>query len=276
MRLINIEGIKFKIKRLLFSIILSFFIGSICVFVFCPHCFIYGTHSGLPPVFRYYILTFFLIWEFSIYASNKLNNAIIAGGLTYKDIVKRIIYAVLIFIPISLIYIIFRFKLVAPDTEVWGPFDILVFELIVLGQFITCFLFLNWKKFYDSWEKKIKETEIIQKQKLEFELKALKNQINPHFLFNSLNTLTNLVHKDSHLAEKFINQLAKVYRYILEQKSNNLIRIENELRILSSYQFLMDIRFGDKILINIDHDNVKGFYVAPLVLQILIENALST
>lgn len=114
-------------------------------------------------------------------------------------------------------YVIFRYKIAAPDPYQWSLFDILIFEFIVLGQFIPSFLFLNWKKIYDSWEKKIIETEIIQKQKLEYELKALKDQINPHFLFNSLNILTNLVHKDSDLAENFINQLAIIYRYVLEQ-----------------------------------------------------------
>lgn len=107
------------------------------------------------------------------------------------------------------------------------------------------------------------------------QFESLKNQINPHFLFNSLNVLASLVHIDTDLSEKFIDQLARSYRYLLEQKDKDLVPLKTEIDFVHSFTFLLKIRFGEKLKVNIRPDKkTMGYYVAPLTLQLLIENAV--
>jgi hypothetical protein len=112
-----------------------------------------------------------------------------------------------------------------------------------------------------------------EKAKAQFE--SLKTQINPHFLFNSLNVLSSLVHVDPNLAEKFIDQLAHAYRYLLEQKENELVSLKTELDFVDAFKFLLLIRFEDKLAIDIRLPaTLLSAKIAPLTLQLLIENAV--
>lgn len=120
------------------------------------------------------------------------------------------------------------------------------------------------------------QAEQLKKQNALAQFEALKNQISPHFLFNSLSILSSLVHVDAHLSEKFIDQLSKAYRYILEQKDNETVSLKTELDFLSAYAFLLRIRFENKFDVKIsigDHEAEK-YHIAPLTLQILIENCV--
>jgi len=103
----------------------------------------------------------------------------------------------------------------------------------------------------------------------------LKQQVNPHFLFNSLNVLTSLIRLDPELAEKFTEHLAKVYRYVLENKDNELVSLSTEMSFLDAYIFLINIRFMDKVIVNIDiPESRNSDQVIPLAMQLLIENAI--
>ncbi len=114
-----------------------------------------------------------------------------------------------------------------------------------------------------------------QKENLQSRFDVLKQQVNPHFLFNSLNVLTSLIKIEPDLAEIFTEQLAKVYRYVLENKDNELVALSTELDFLDSYVFLLNIRFMDKLRVNIDiPDFRKSAEVIPLAVQLLIENAI--
>ncbi len=134
---------------------------------------------------------------------------------------------------------------------------------------------LHGKQFLTGWKQTLLEAEKLKKEQAIAQYETLKSQVNPHFLFNSLNVLTTLVHKDADVAEQFINQLSKVYRYILESRSQEIIALEEEMRNLEAYVFLMQIRFGNNL--RFDNQltaNTNGFKVAPLTLQMLVENAL--
>lgn len=107
------------------------------------------------------------------------------------------------------------------------------------------------------------------------QLASLKTQVNPHFLFNSLNVLSSLVHVDANLSEQFIEHLAHSYRYLLEQKDKDLVPIDTEVNFIRAFAFLLKIRFEDKLRINIQLDtSVLSRQVAPLTLQLLVENAV--
>ena len=108
------------------------------------------------------------------------------------------------------------------------------------------------------------------------QVEALKHQLSPHFLFNSLSILTSMVHEDADLSEQFIKQLAKVYRYILEQREQELVSLKTEVEFIRAYTFLLQIRFENKfdVVINSTPAQQNQYQIAPLTLQLLIENAV--
>ncbi|MDP2887595.1 MAG: PAS domain S-box protein [Bacteroidota bacterium] len=115
----------------------------------------------------------------------------------------------------------------------------------------------------------------LQKENLQSQFDVLKQQVNPHFLFNSLNVLISLIRLEPELAEKFTEHLAKVYRYVLENKDNELVNLSTEISFLDAYIFLINIRFMDKVVVNIRiPDDKKNHRVIPLAMQLLIENAI--
>ncbi len=116
----------------------------------------------------------------------------------------------------------------------------------------------------------------LQKENLQSQFEVLKQQVNPHFLFNSLNVLTSLIKVDADLAEKFTERLSKVYRHVLENKDKDVIALSTEMEFLKAYIFLLDIRFANKIVVDIrfKEKDFDGYYVVPLALQLLIENAI--
>lgn len=115
----------------------------------------------------------------------------------------------------------------------------------------------------------------LQKENLQSQFEVLRQQVNPHFLFNSLNVLTSLIRLDPELAEKFTEHLSKVYRYVLENKDNDMVDLKTELDFLEAYLFLLNIRFMDKLEVTIDIAPDKtDFMILPLALQLLIENAI--
>jgi len=115
----------------------------------------------------------------------------------------------------------------------------------------------------------------LEKENLQSQFDVLKQQVNPHFLFNSLNVLTSLIRLEPELAEQFTEHLAKVYRYVLENKDNELVSLSTEISFLTAYIFLINIRFMDKIKVNIRiPDNKMNLQIIPLAMQLLIENAI--
>ncbi len=126
-------------------------------------------------------------------------------------------------------------------------------------------------------ELQTKKSELLrmQKENLQSQFETLKNQVNPHFLFNALNVLSSLISVDPDLAEIFTGNLSKIYRYVLEHRSDDLVSLQTELEFMQSYTFLLNTRFKDKLKFNI---NIPEQYlkskIPPLALQILIENAI--
>ena len=118
--------------------------------------------------------------------------------------------------------------------------------------------------------------ERLEKEAVQAQFAALKSQVNPHFLFNSLSILSSLVHADADLSERFIDQLSRAYRYILEQKDNERVLLRTELEFIQAYRFLLNIRFENKfdVVINVPDADQSRYSIAPLTLQLLVENAV--
>ena len=128
--------------------------------------------------------------------------------------------------------------------------------------------------FYIEWTNALRRENKLREEKLIFQYETLKNQVNPHFLFNSLNTLSSLVSTDARLSETFINKLSSIYRYILENKDVDLINLNRELMFVEDYFYLQKIRDNGKINLTVDISNPDHFEVIPISIQMLVENAL--
>jgi two-component system LytT family sensor kinase len=129
--------------------------------------------------------------------------------------------------------------------------------------------------FFAMWKHQAIETEAIKSRQLRTELDMLKNQVSPHFLFNSLNTLVALIHEDADQAARFTKDLSHVYRYILQHKEKEVVDLGTELDFTQAYINLMKVRFAESLRINVDvAPEHRHLLIAPLTLQLLLENAL--
>jgi sensor histidine kinase YesM len=147
--------------------------------------------------------------------------------------------------------------------------------LIALVVNIIATTVMEGSAFFRQWKASLVEAERLQKESLRTQYEALKAQVNPHFLFNSLNTLSSLVHSDPDVAEEFIDEFARFYRYILEIRDKNLVSLQEELEMMQSYIYLQKIRFGSALTVENRIDS--GFLhhlLPPLTLQMLAENAI--
>jgi sensor histidine kinase YesM len=188
-----------------------------------------------------------------------------------KFLIGILIMMIYSFIAIVLVDFLWHFLFARAELS---TFQMPKFQLIAILMGVTFIMsfglslkdFIEEKKLDLIKEEKLK-TEII---KLEYE--TLKNQVNPHFLFNSLNALTSLVAENDE-AVRFIKNLADVYRYVLDQKDKELVELDRELEFVSAYLYLHQIRFGKNLEIEICKAPANKM-VVPLAVQMLVENAI--
>ena len=129
--------------------------------------------------------------------------------------------------------------------------------------------------FINELRKSVEEKEMLKRESLQAQLSALRIQVNPHFLFNNLNTLSAVIPENPLQAVDFVQQLSKVYRHILEVKDEQSILLKEELEVLEAYAFLLKTRFGANLDISIRVAEEKlQQRIVPLSLQILMENAI--
>jgi two-component system LytT family sensor kinase len=119
------------------------------------------------------------------------------------------------------------------------------------------------------------QAEQFKQQTAEAHFQVLRNQINPHFLFNSFNVLSTLVYKDPDTSSRFIEQLSLVYRYLLAGNEKKIVTLKEEMNFMEAYLFLLNIRFGNNLQVT-KHVSEKAFqqYIAPATLQLLVENVI--
>jgi len=125
-----------------------------------------------------------------------------------------------------------------------------------------------------QWQDALKREQKLREENLVFQNETLKNQVNPHFLFNSLNTVSSLIQSDPGKAEQFINNLSSVYRYILENGQKDKVPVQSELDLLNRYFDLHRVRDEEKISLSIDYSGADNYRILPVSLQILLENAI--
>ncbi|MBL7968550.1 MAG: histidine kinase [Prolixibacteraceae bacterium] len=128
--------------------------------------------------------------------------------------------------------------------------------------------------FFQAWRRSFIQAEKLKVEMMAYKYESLRNQINPHFLFNSLNVLSDLVYDDQKLAVKFIRQLSDLFRYVLDSRDKELVPLGEELDFMQSFTFLLKTRFEDKLQITVDVEPSADDYIVPMTLQLLVENAV--
>ncbi len=126
-----------------------------------------------------------------------------------------------------------------------------------------------------QWRENAVRASLLEKENSQVQFDNLKNQLNPHFLFNSLSSLDALIHENPDLASQFLRQLAKVFRYVLQNKEKVLVKLSTEIEFIDNYIALLKTRFNDALQIRFNiSEEVLDYKIVPVTLQILIENAL--
>lgn len=145
------------------------------------------------------------------------------------------------------------------------------------GWFIALLLFVAGAAIYlfvKSRERRLQALERMEKERIDFQFQTLRSQVNPHFLFNSFNTLLNVIDIDKERAVAYVEKLSDFFRSILAYREADIISLEEELTIVQDYYYLQQQRYGDNFSLHITIDHPERYAVPPLLLQLLVENAL--
>jgi LytS/YehU family sensor histidine kinase len=144
--------------------------------------------------------------------------------------------------------------------------------VIVLGVAMTMVLAT---RFFHNWRHSFMEVEQLKREKMKSDYLALQNQLNPHFLFNNFNMLVSEIRRDPANAVRITERLSDVYRYVLESKNHETVRLAEEVEFVQAIIFLHEVRFGDNLVVEFGlSEEVMEYRLPPLTLQILLENAL--
>lgn len=194
----------------------------------------------------------------------------------YTDTIQRIVYtlgaSVVLFFIFGEILDFVHFRYFHENDNGISEFDYDVASLTIL---LLCATVYETIFLYARWKRTILETEQLKRDHIQSQLEGLKSQVNPHFLFNSLNTLVYIIPEDPDRAITFVQKLSKVYRYVLEIRDKKLIPLQEEITFLHAYIFLLEERFGESLKVTLDIPEILlEAQVVPLSLQILFENAI--
>lgn len=176
----------------------------------------------------------------------------------------------------------YTFNVTSTENDAWLDEPIISYSFEVLtpiwqrGWFVTLCVLAGGGLFY--WYQKerdarLQRVNLLEKEKAESQLAALKAQINPHFLFNSFNTLITTIEENSKTAVEYVEKLSDFYRSMMQYRDKEVISLSEEIELVKTYSFLLEQRFGENFQVHISLSN-EQVYLAPLTLQILIENAV--
>jgi hypothetical protein len=177
--------------------------------------------------------------------------------------------------PLSLLSLFYIYRLF-----VLPGFNIPISKLYwaVLTGLIVDIIFLAFNEgiyTFHLWKENVQEAEQLKKANLQTQFEGLKSQVNPHFLFNTINTLSSLIHEDKARAEIFIDEMSKVYRYLLRTNEAELVSLGTELKFIDSYTHLLKTRYGNGFeVIKIIDPRFEHYLLPPLTLQLLVENSV--
>mgnify|MGYP006406965989 FL=1 len=147
---------------------------------------------------------------------------------------------------------------------------------VALGLGITIIISIIYETvcYFQLWKEALLESERLKKVEARLQYESLKNQVNPHFLFNSLNTLSSLISVNPEKAELFVQEFSKIYRYVLDVRDKSFVPLSHEIDFVNSYIYLQKIRFDDNLYFDNKIETDENYFIPPLILQNLVENCI--
>ena len=261
--------------------LLEAILGSIVLAIIIPTVYLLRIWVGdLPPdpmdfklaiVFTFSVS--FCIYYFNISVSRYIRDKKYFSSEVTRVIVEIIITtflsAIVMFLVLQVFMLLSSFR---PPNLRSAMYDNIIIAIIVNLVVLTL---MEVFYFFNKWKLSLIESEQLRRQNAEIQYAALSNQINPHFLFNSLNVLTSLIREDQDRAILFTEKFSRIYRYVLDSREKVLVRLEEELGFINSFFYLQKLRFDKSLLFKTDIDvSCFDYLLPPLSLQLLVENAI--
>jgi two-component system, LytTR family, sensor kinase len=221
-------------------------------------------------VVQFYVITYFVYYSIAYF--NKTNNE---NQNSAARFIKELLFIIIAgFILQEFFRTLFIKFVVQPEDPKTLNVKLRMLQMVNVAAILVQYSFMTSLRIYQYLQQKQLEIVRLQKEYTQSQFEALKNQLNPHFLFNSLSVLSSLVYVDADVAEGFIEKLSKTYRYLLEQRDREKIEVSKEIDFLHAYIFLLHQRFGKKLQVNVSVRNNKGWLV-PHSLLIAMEYIIS-
>ncbi len=224
-----------------------------------------------------------LVWNFVICITLWLGHGYIHNWLDKKyswqeHLMKRaifnslaiIVYAVFAYLIVSLFMVRIVYGGFPENPISWA---IKTSYYAILFSFAVSFILVAIG-FFKKWKRSLLEAEKLKSEMLKYKYESLQNQINPHFLFNSFNVLSDLVYEDQKKAVNFIKQMSQLFRYVLDSRDKELVTIAEELEFITSFAYLLQTRFEEKLTITFDVKTEQDEMIVPMTMQLLIENCV--
>lgn len=212
---------------------------------------------------------FSIIWLLSQSVLNKLIKK--GWQMNLKLFIFGVVAIVLIndclFIILKSIYV----SIYHPELPTFNTLSLALSTLEGLLKGIIVISMLFTLHFFRQWRSENEENERLKRNELELQNRALKSQLNPHFLFNNLNTLSALIQQDSSIANEFLNEMSDMYRYILKTTDKEVIPLQDEIQFAESYNRLLKKRFGKNFKYSIEISDMD-YFLPPISLHLLLEN----
>lgn len=259
-------------RTIKYRVFYMFGIGLAIAFLF--KLFVFRSATFFDDEILFVSIITVLLWEGNLQIDSFLDKKISwitsPNERIIAQIVTNLLYTILVLIISISVINYFKFGVF----EVFNPKLREVFIPTIIITFLVVMVDIA-NHFFTSWKASLLEVEKHKTESANAQLQNLKNQLNPHFLFNNLSVLTSLVYKNQDKAAEFINELAKVYRYVLDAKNAELVTLQEELDFLNHYLYLLKIRFEDSVSfeIKIEEGN-KSDYILPMCLQTVVENTI--
>jgi len=264
-----------KLIRFLLEVLLLGLIGNGIVF------FIMGYRDFTLPIVLKNVLFSFLagwpMWKSVSWMVNQLDEKM--PWLRFP--LKRLIFQSLGVIILCALFILLAMGIVFVwhyNTEEiqWSVFvkQVTMSLNIAFVFLVVSSLLSNSILFFKKWKDAAVAQEKLKHEHTALQYETLKSQVNPHFLFNSLNALIQLIHTDPDRAELYVKKLSQLYRYLLEQKDHETVALNKEMEAINNYIFLLKIRYHDHLKVNIHADFPETARVVPMSLQMLLENVV--
>lgn len=230
-----------------------------------------AAHGNFLKVFLVSFIRTALIWNGSMiiiqYAVSRFS--------IFKETVKLIAFQVVVLC--LFVFLVELGEIFAAEHYLHATMSHAEKTTLIVGSLLITFMISSIYAsvaFFIQWKENLLRTQALEKANLEARYDTLRNQVNPHFLFNSLNTLLMLVN-DNPVASKYVESISEIMRYMLQSRDKEAVLLRDELKIAHDYVFIQQSRFGDKLKVEFDvSEKFYHYAVAPLSLQMLLENAI--